>query len=361
MASVLSSIDRTLDASALWFLRSGIQEASGGVARYHRIDEGRNAAVSTEITGYAVSALVWMHGRSGHDCMPAARRAARFLVRDAWDSERRLMPFELDGERSLSYFFDCGIIARGLLHLWRATADQLWLDASEAIGRTMLNDFYSGEDAHPVIRLEDRQPLPREARWSRQSGCYQLKSALAWRELFDATGDTEFRDAYERMLAWSLRNHEAFLPGETDERRVMDRLHAYSYFLEALFPVLDRPEARAAISSGIERTGALLREISPRFQRSDVCAQLLRARLGSEALAGMTLDFGAASEEAEWAGSYQSTETSLEKLGGFWFGRSEGAILSFMNPVSTAFCAQALEWWRERQQNHLRIAPQDVI
>jgi hypothetical protein len=42
-----------------WFQESGIQEASGGVARYHLLAEGRNLPLSTEITGYAVSALVW--------------------------------------------------------------------------------------------------------------------------------------------------------------------------------------------------------------------------------------------------------------------------------------------------------------
>ncbi|HEY1497525.1 MAG TPA: hypothetical protein VGF49_23365, partial [Candidatus Solibacter sp.] len=44
-----------------WFLRSGIQESNGGVARYYRTDVCRNLPVSTEITGYAVSALVYLH------------------------------------------------------------------------------------------------------------------------------------------------------------------------------------------------------------------------------------------------------------------------------------------------------------
>src|SRR5690348_415318 len=50
-----------------WFLHSGIQEANGGVARYHRVDVGRNAAISTEITGYAASALVYLHSLTHDD------------------------------------------------------------------------------------------------------------------------------------------------------------------------------------------------------------------------------------------------------------------------------------------------------
>jgi hypothetical protein len=33
----------------------------GGVARYYRLDLARNHAVSTEITGYAASAFVFLH------------------------------------------------------------------------------------------------------------------------------------------------------------------------------------------------------------------------------------------------------------------------------------------------------------
>ena len=45
-----------LDRAGLWLLQSGIQEAGGGVARYYLADKRENRAVSTEITGYAVSA-----------------------------------------------------------------------------------------------------------------------------------------------------------------------------------------------------------------------------------------------------------------------------------------------------------------
>jgi len=62
-----------------WFLHSGIQEPGGGVARYHRTDLDRNLPVSTEITGYAVSALIYLHRLSQDDrYLDAARRAASF-------------------------------------------------------------------------------------------------------------------------------------------------------------------------------------------------------------------------------------------------------------------------------------------
>ena len=49
------------------------------MARYHRTDLARNLPVSTEITGYAVSALIYVHCFSHDDrYLDAARRAALF-------------------------------------------------------------------------------------------------------------------------------------------------------------------------------------------------------------------------------------------------------------------------------------------
>src|SRR5260370_14093638 len=84
-----------LTSAGAWFLPSGIQESSGGVARYYRSDLGQNARVSTEITGYAVSALLYLNQRTGRaEYLEAALRAARFLTRIAWDGRLGTFPFE---------------------------------------------------------------------------------------------------------------------------------------------------------------------------------------------------------------------------------------------------------------------------
>src|SRR5437867_3156738 len=87
-----------LDRAGLWLLESGIQEAGGGVARYYLADERENRAVSTEITGYAVSTFTYLYSLTGNrKFLASAIRAASFLTRVAWDSKRRLFPFECSG------------------------------------------------------------------------------------------------------------------------------------------------------------------------------------------------------------------------------------------------------------------------
>jgi hypothetical protein len=334
----LSPTDTSIEAAGRWFLHSGIQEASGGVARYYRSDVGQNARVSTEITGYAVSTLLFLHERTGNEeYLDAALRAARFLTRVAWDEKLSTFPFEVTEGPRFAYFFDCGIIVRGLLAAWRVTQEAEFRDIAIAAGRAMLADFPSERGIHPILALPGKRPLAWEPRWSASPGCYQLKSAMSWHELFEVTGESAFLRGYETALQAALENDSAFLPGESDLPRVMDRLHAYAYFLEGLLPVLDRPECAVAFRNGVDRASGLLREIAPVFARSDVYAQVLRARL----LGDPVNEVGAA-DEAEQAASFQLPS------GGFLFGRKHGQALPFVNPVSTAFCVQALAMWNDR-------------
>ena len=355
-----------LERAGAWYLNSGIQELNGGVARYYRSDQRKNARVSTEITGYAISALLQLHERTGAQrYFDAALRAARFLTRSAWETRFGTFPFEHSDNgcrpQALAYFFDCGIIVRGLLGMWRASKDREFLDAAITAGRGMIVDFQARETIHPILSLPDKKALPYEDRWSAKPGCYQLKSAMAWHELASETGDQQFLDAYERAVVSAIANEPAFLPGSTDREKTMDRLHAYAYFLEGLLPVLNRPEYAGVYAAGVQRMSGYVDEIAPKFVRSDVYAQLLRARIYGEALGAVRLDETAAAREAEEAARFQLESEDVRIQGGFGFGEREGEILPFVNPVSTAFCMQALALWNDRQSGALRVRREDLI
>jgi hypothetical protein len=340
-----------LERAGRWFVESGIQEADGGVARYYRSDLRKNAPVSTEITGYAVSALVFLYERTGApEYRDAALRAACYLTRSAWDDSSFTFPFEPKSDRS--YFFDTGIIIRGLMSARRISEEEDFRYQVRQAGLSLAFDFLTLTDEFaPVISLPEKQPLPYEARWSRSPGCYQLKSALAWMEMDDQYA----RRLFEFVLASALRTHESFLVSESDEEKRMDRLHAYSYFLEALLAVSDREEIRKALIWGIDHAAGLLREIAPRFERSDVSAQLLRVRLVAHHSGAVQLDESAAAEEASRTASFE------DATGGFWFGRKGSEMLPFLNPVSTAFAMQALALWQDHQKGEWNFTLPQLI
>ena len=358
--------DALISAAGSWFLHSGIQEPNGGVARYYRSDLLQNATISTEITGYAVSTLLFLYERTQQSqFLDRAINAARFLTRSAWDPDAATFPFEHSAKDAqtgaFSYFFDCGIIVRGLLGAWRATGEREFLDTAQAGGRAMLADFCADSTIHPILSLPDKSPLPHEPRWSASPGCYQLKSALAWFDLYESTGEEDFLRAYEHALDAALSTEQRFLPGDPNCEKVMDRLHAYGYFLEGLLPVLSRPDCARAFSRGLERLSGYLREIAPQFARSDVYAQLLRARLFGESLGVTELDSDTAAYEAAQAASFQHRSTDPRIDGGFGFGSKTGQPLPYVNPVSTGFAVQAVGLWDDRQNGTLQARWQTLI
>jgi hypothetical protein len=229
-----------------------------------------------------------------------------------------------------------------LLSVWRATGEEEFRARAQEASLSLAFDFLGDGSFHPVISLPDKQPLPEEPRWSRKPGCYQLKSALAWREI----GDAHATQLFEAAVGFALASHETFLQEETNREKLMDRLHAYCYFLEALLFTTER----RALAFGIGRVAALLREIGPVFERSDVNAQLLRIRLVAHHLGMVSLDNTAAREEVSRTASFQALDAADPRLrGGFWFGRKGAQLLPFSNPVSTAFCLQALALWQDHQ------------
>jgi hypothetical protein len=338
VTSSLSSVGR-------WLLDSGIQDASGGFARFYDAETGKNKPVSTEITGYAASALVYLFQITGNDIYLAhAWKTARFLV-STWDEELRTFPFEYPSQ--YSYFFDCGIIIRGLLAVWRETRDDQLLEIAVGAAHAMIADFHSGQDYHPILSLPNKEPPPRTEKWSRKPGCYQLKAAMAWWDVGEITGDKSLKQAYGEMVRACLATHADFLPGASCPQLVMDRLHAYCYFLEGLVPMRGCPDSVQAAIEGIGVIRQYLNNIESTFVRSDVYAQLLRARINSAAF--LPVNTAVAANEARHLTAFQAASDDPRIDGGFFFGRREGRMSPQVNPVSTVFAAQALEMWRQYQ------------
>src|SRR6202022_1827602 len=116
-----------------------------------------NRAISTEITGYTISTLVYLYSLT-HDeqYLDAAALSAQFLKRSAWDSALGLFPFE-NGRPALAYFFDSGIIVRGLLALFRVTGDRELLEVAKLCGQSMAQDFAAGKPRSPPLLAPPRQ------------------------------------------------------------------------------------------------------------------------------------------------------------------------------------------------------------
>ena len=118
---------------------------------------------------------------------------------------------------------------------------------------------------------------------------------------------------------------------------------------------------RRALAEGFVRTARSLREITPRFARSDGYAQLLRARLYADARDAVPLDLTAAEEEAAAVESSQYSHDEARLDGAFCFGRKGDQWLPYANPVSAVFCSQALLLWQCDANSRSSHAVHDLI
>jgi hypothetical protein len=327
-----------------WLLNSGIQDAQGGVARYRRTDLHENLPVSTEITGYAVSGLLWLFEETGEARYLDAARLSGDFLRAAWNADRNAMPFEVGDRAKYTYFFDCGIIARALLWLHRATLEEKYLETAVLVAKAMERDFRSMGGFHPILLLPCKSPAPYEAWWSRMPGAFQLKAALAWRDAGELTGDEAMLSWYQEMLEFSVSRYRQLLDLENEPIKKMDRLHAWAYFLEGLQPESANPEIKKVLRTALVEGETLREALAPEFLRSDVCAQLLRVRLllGGEAPCW----------ELERIESFQYAGPDRTLEGGFAFGSRNAVLTPHVNPVSTIFCFQALSFARLAAQGN---------
>jgi len=145
-------------------------------------------------------------------------------------------------------------------------------------------------------------------------------------------------------------------------------LHAFLYFLEGLLPEAGGPadpgkaeRCRAAMCDGIRKVACHLEQTASAFERSDVYAQLLRIRVFADWAGIVPLDEAAARREATTLAGFQATSDDRRIDGGFYFGRKGGAWLPYINPVSTAFAAQALTLWQRHTRGQAPAAWVELI
>jgi hypothetical protein len=354
-------------AGLAWLAHSGIQAASGGVSRYFAADTGQYRDISTEITGYAIQAYLGLPLPGEPGLLSHALRAAQFLCYDTGEHPAGLFPFEvpLSGfpPSDRVYFFDCVIIIRALLALWNTTADPQYLERAERCGAALEGQMSRVDGSFfPLLDLSTGVPAVGQGQWSLEPQAYQLKAALAFLDLADATSSSIFAKTAEMLLQWSLRQHELFLPGADEPDRVADRLHAYCYFLEGLLPFLARRyDCAQVLQAGLTRVEKLAAETRRALERSDVLAQLLRLRLIADYIGTVELDHSAANWEAGSLPAFQLLTDDKRTHGAFSFGRRAGKLVPHANPAATVFCLQALRMWREYQEGTLRTTWRELI
>lgn len=256
-----------------WLLRSGIQRLDGPDmgAVYAWIDRarGRGSYLYSEITGYFMTLACHLARATGDSVwLTRAALAGDWIINCAMlDSGAVLTrkhlrddashPDEFCFQRELVVFFDCAMVGYGLLTLHRATADEKYLHAADAVGRFCLAHFLSQQagSPRPIFDAKNQVFRPEEDRWSLHWGSFNLKSAMFFTELAHLTGDGRYGAVVDGLLPRALQAQNENGRFGTTKTGSNTHLHPHNYTTEGLLYLAwkrARPDLLARAKSAID-------------------------------------------------------------------------------------------------------------
>ncbi len=235
-----------------WLLHSGTQNLSrdpkkrGGFAAWYEIDRDLYPFLYSEITGYALTTLVFLNSFSPDRLqIRRAELAADWLMRCARlpkggvktryylvkDYETPNYSFH----HGRVYTFDTAIVAYGALQLYKATQKKRYLDWAWEMTHFMLQKmrrpdglFHAYYDSVPARTGEDLE------KWSDQAGSFHAKLALHFTDLWRITRDPRLKRTTCDLLDASLglqRREGRFITNLGDGST---HLHPHCYTMEGI-------------------------------------------------------------------------------------------------------------------------------
>lgn len=365
--------------AAEWLLHSGIQNTSddprvhGGVNAWYDLKTKSYPFLYSEITGYAINALLFFHEILNDPIyLERARLAADWLIRFR-DSKYGLVANRVYHETpnqpyydSWIFTFDQWIIIYGFTNLFQITRDQVYLNAAEEIAKLLIRKTFRDDGSmYPIFNLETGQPEATNDKWSRQSGSFHAKALMALSSLYKLSGEENYLRHAAQLAKYALLNQQENGRFITQTNEWSTHLHPHLYSIEGLLSFglfqNDRTLVKACekglewiLNSG-EGDGSIYsffkNDRFVPFERSDVLAQTLRMGAilleHSDQIRQLNPKLKLVKEKLL---SYQ--EKSGREAGGFLYGQEQdGTTHHHINAWITMFAAQALWLYDHLQTN----------
>lgn len=352
------------DAAARWLLHSGIQNPPGaknangadiGGAFNAWFDPETNSYsyVYSEITGYALTALMYLYGEKGEDLYRThARQAADWLI--STQTKEGAFPTALryaenDFKSPHFHTFDVGMVLNGLLCLYDSTKEERYLESARKAADWLIR-FQNPDGSLAAHVTAEGEVTDTPTTWSTQPGSYHAKIAIGLLHFFRASGDERYRTAAVNLCEYALTRQQPDGQFYTYGEEQGTNFHPHFYSAEGLWVVgtiiqekryLDAAHRATMWAHTHTKDGIVPRHKHAEFnynERVDVLAQGYRMF----ALHGL-----ADSTEAKTLRgvllSRQYNKDNQSQHGGFTFGvTSDGHQLPHINCWVTMFALQAL-------------------
>lgn len=350
-------MNSSIYAGLRWLLVSPIQHPSGGVCLDYRVPDAEFGSISTEATAWYIQGLLGI-GEVETLRVERAAKAGRYLMESAFDMSTDLFLTHPNADGSsqpkTAEFVSCTVAIRALTALFRATLDSAYLECAARCSRAMRMRMTRVDGSFfPSYDVPTQTPL-----YERDPDVDQLKAAVAWTDLSEASTQREHAAPIEQLQKWALRNQQLTLSAPSDPAAAQRR---YALFLEGLLPAAAIDfVASQALQAGVARLEGAYDDTPIGSRSPSVLARLLRLRLIADSLGIIELHHGRASEEASTLRALQVRSNDSKIDGGFGLAPRD-ELEAVVDPESVVVSLQALEMWRQSETETLQFEWQDLI
>ena len=246
MADVNLRSRKILVDNITWLLSSDIRikngENKGAFYGWKNLNPPSFPFIYSEITGYAVTAFLWLHSEfENQSALKAAIESASWLKRNMHSyllAARPPSSSNLNNLSDLFYSFDNGMIMIGFLNLYKVTKKPNFLFLAEKMTRMIIEHFFDGTKL--IARLDKTlKPIAvndkRETnKWSVISGAYHCKLSIGLLELSKLTGNKTYSELSDSLCNYAIKLQKPTGEFITNPDSNIIHIHPHLYACEGL-------------------------------------------------------------------------------------------------------------------------------
>ncbi len=356
--------EKNIQQAKNWLLSSciqnieGIQDLdgtnlTGSFNCWFDLDNNSCPFAYSEITGYAITTLLFLHSlEENEDLLKRAKAAADCLIslkkQEVFPSIFSLTHHNFKHREELTYTFDIGMILNGLVNISKTTKEEKYLQESKKIADFFVRIQKENGSLPAIYNLIEDKFEDTNETWSTHSGSYHAKNSIGLIHLYDITKDQKYKNTATKLCNYALTQQKengrfiSHVEGGTN-------LHPHCYSAEGLLCTGIYLNKQDYIDSAVKATEWILKNEKdnkiPRIytttfnynQRNDVLAQSLRLTIFLQKM-GYLQEY-----KNKTIKLLKSLIEFQHEQGGFMFGLdTNGNKLNHINTWTTMFALQTL-------------------
>lgn len=208
----------------------------GGVHSFYDEKTKQYSFLYPEITGYFISTLRFLDNQNHEEkFFQYAKYSSDWLI-DIYEKFGNIIQgIDSDSKNNFSYSFDSAICAKGLLDYYEMSKEKTYLNYAKKILSDLNHEAINSNcSVKPFKDISTNKYLESEQVWYKQEGCFHIKIAIPYFQLYGISNDEEQLKIASRICdnISSYQNSDGSIRLHKNSQII--NLHTLCYALEGL-------------------------------------------------------------------------------------------------------------------------------